>query len=292
MFHHSRALGIASVSALLLLATPGAARAQSEGTEYVLSLPKSDPTKERLRMTLPEGRGLVQAFIQMSLSSDLVLKPVSLSPDVWYGLTDDLSLGLAHSAAGTGGLYGGVGTSLCLTGKDDPPVPGDCGDVYSNVALLGRYSLLDTGVGLAAQGGLVIGALDPLTLSVQLGVAGRWEMAPIAVVFHPTIQIGVTERESEIEGETGNTEVITLPVAVMYDVMPELSVGLQTGVSLLLEDVGNTWVVPVSLGGRYLVTPAIFAELVFSLPAVVQGAETEAGAFDTRTLTLGGGTVF
>ena len=162
----------------------------------------------------------------------------------------------------------------------------------SNVALLGRYSLLDSGVGLAAQGGLVIGALDPLTLSVQLGVAGRWEMAPIAVVFQPSILIGITERESEVMGVAGNTEVITLPVAAMYDVMPELSVGLQTGVSLRLEDVGNTWVVPLSVGGRYLVTPAIWAELVFSLPAVIQGADTDAGAFDTRTLTLGGGTVF
>ncbi|HWN70675.1 MAG TPA: hypothetical protein VNM90_23705 [Haliangium sp.] len=273
---------------MLLLGMSGAARAQSEGTEFELALPKSDPTKERLRMTLPEGRVLVQAFIEASLSTDLAFKPVSLSPDVWYGLTDDISLGLAHSAAGSGGLYGGVGTSLCLTGADN-----GCGDVYRNVSLLGRYSLLDAGVGLAAQGGLVIGALDPLTLSLQLGVAGRWEMAPIAVVFQPSIQIGLTEREGDaVAGTAGNTEVITLPVAAMYDVMPELAVGLQTGVSLLLEDIGNTWVVPLSLGGRYAVTPAIWAELVFSLPAVVQGADTETGAFDTRTLTLGGGTVF
>ena len=287
MFHHPRALGIASVSALLLLATSGAARAQSEGTEFELALPQSDPTKERLRMTLPEGRVLVQGYIQMSLSTDAVLEPLSLSPDVWYGLTDDLSLGLAHSAAGTGGLYGAAGNSLCLTGTSN-----GCADVYSNVALLGRYSLLDAGVGLAAQGGLVIGALDPLTLSLQLGVAGRWEMAPIAIVFQPSILIGLTEREGAIEGTSGNTEVITLPVSAMYDVMPELAVGLQTGVAFFLEDIGNTWVVPLSLGGRYLVTPAIWAELVFSLPAVVQGADTGTGAFDTRTLTLGGGTVF
>ena len=286
--HCRRALGIASVSVLLLLAMSGAARAQSEGTEFELALPKSDPTKERLRMTLPEGRLLVQAFVEASLSTDLAFKPVSLSPDVWYGLTDDITLGLAHSAAGIGGLYGGVGTSLCLTAG----VENGCPDVYRNLALLGRYSLLDAGVGLAAQGGLVIGALDPLTLSLQLGVAGRWEMAPIAIVFQPSILIGLTEREGAIEGTSGNTEVITLPVAAMYDVMPELAVGLQTGVSLKIDDIGNTWVVPLSLGGRYAVTPAIWADLVFSLPAVVQGADTETGAFDTRTLTLGGGTVF
>lgn len=288
MFHdHRRALGIASASALLLLAVSGAARAQSAGaqrsgeTEFELALPKSDPTKERLRMTLPEGRLLVQAAIPINLSTDLAFKPVSLSPDVWYGLTDDLSLGLTHSSAGGGGFYGGAGTSLCLTGEDN-----GCLDIYRNAALLGRYSLLDAGIGLAAQGGLTIGSIDPLTLGVQLGVAGRWEMAPIAVVFQPTIGIGVTERDA------GFSDTFALPVALMYDLMPELALGLQTGVAFAFEDIGNTWVIPVSLGGRYAVTPAIWAELVFSLPAVAQGADTEAGAFDSRVLTLGGGTIF
>lgn len=287
MFQNRRALSIASVSALLLLATSGAASAQSAGAqrsgekEFELALPKSDATKERLRMTLPEGRLLVQGSIQMNLSTDAAFKPVSLSPDVWYGLTEDLSLGLAHSSAGAGGFYGAAGTSLCLTGEEN-----GCLDLYSNAALLGRYSLLDSGVGLAAQGGLVIGALDPFLLSVQLGVVGRWEMAPIAVVFQPSIQLGITERDA------GNTDSLSLPVSAMYDVMPELAVGLQTGVTLGFEDIGNNWVVPMSLGGRYMVMPGVWAELVFSLPILVQGADNGPGAFDTRVLTLGGGTVF
>jgi hypothetical protein len=273
-----RAIGIASVSALFLLATAGAA--QSEEVAFELGLPKSDATKERLRMTLPEGRLLVQASVQMSLSTDAVFKPVSLSPDVWYGLTEDLSLGLAHSPAGAGGFYGGVANSLCLTGASN-----GCPNLYSNAALLGRFSLLDTGVGLAAQGGLIIGSLDPLFLGVQLGVVGRWEMAPIAVVFQPSIQIGVTERDA------GNTDTLALPVAAMFDATPELSIGLQTGVSFAFEDIGSTWVVPVSLGGRYAIMPGVWAELVFSLPIVVTGADLAPGAFDTRVLTLGGGTV-
>jgi hypothetical protein len=289
MFSHRRAIGIASISALLLLATAGAARAQSAGAEeseeveYKLALPQSDATKERLRMTLPEGRLLLQASIPISLSTDAVFKPVSLSPDVWYGLTDDLSLGLAHSSAGAGGFYGGAGTSLCLVGSGN-----GCGDVYSNAALLGRYSLLDAGIGLAAQGGLVIGALDPFLLSVQLGVVGRWEMAPIAVVFQPSVTIGVTERDAELGG---TSDFLALPVAVMFDATPELSIGLQTGVSFAFEDIGATWVVPVSLGGRYAIMPGVWAELVFSLPIVVTGADPAPGAFDTRVLTLGGGTV-
>jgi hypothetical protein len=328
MFQCRRASGIASVSALLLLVS-GAAQAQEEAppddsgmeeaapddsgmdeaapddsamdepagtestdtgseTEYTMGLPQSDPTKERLRMTLPEGRLLVQASIEMNLSTDLAFKPVSLSPDVWYGLTDDISLGLTHSGNGTAGFYGGVSDSLCLVGDSN-----GCGGVYRNVSLLGRYSLIDTGLGLAAQGGLVVSDIDPFTFGIQLGAVGRWESRPIAVVFHPNVYIGLNRREGDaMLNIAGNSGTLALPVAVMYDVMPALAVGLQTGLTMGFDDVATQWVVPVSLGGRYEVMPGAWAELVFSLPIVVTGADPAPGAFDTRVLTLGGGTVF
>lgn len=288
MFQCRRALGISSVSVLLLLSLAGAAHAQSQSGEYTLGLPKSDPTQERLRMTLPEGRLLVQGYIAMNLSSDLAFKPVSLSPDVWYGLTDDISIGLTHSSVGAAGVYGGVGTSLCLTGENN-----GCGGVYNNVALLGRYNLIDTGMALAVQGGLVVSDFDPFYFGIQVGAVGRWEYKPIALVFQPSIYVGLTEREGDgTVGATGNTEAISLPVAAMYDVSPELAVGLQTGVNLGLDDIASQWQLFVSLGGRYVVMPGVWAELAFSLPVVATGAEAAPGAFDTRVLTLGGGTVF
>jgi hypothetical protein len=286
MFQCRRVLGITGVFVLLLLSLAGAAHAQSQSGEYTLGLPKSDPTQERLRMTLPKGRVLVQGYIAMSLSKDATFEPVSLSPDVWYGLMDDLSIGLTHSSVGTGGVYGGTGTSLCLTGAEN-----GCGDFYSNVALLGRYNLIDTGLALAVQGGFVVNGIDPFYLGIQLGAVGRWEYKPIAVVFQPSIYVGLTEREG-VDGVGGNTEAISLPVAAMYDVSPELAVGLQTGVNLGLDDIASQWQLFLSLGGRYVVMPGVWAELAFSLPVVASGAEEGPGAFDTRVLTLGGGTVF
>lgn len=288
MFQCRRALGITGVFVLLLLSLAGAAHAQSQSGEYTLGLPKSDPTQERLRMTLPKGRVLVQGYIAMSLSSELVFKPVSLSPDVWYGFSDDLSIGLTHSSVGTGGVYGGAGTSLCLTGEGN-----NCASFYNNVALLARYNLIDTGLALAVQGGLVVNSTDPFYFGIQVGAVGRWEYKPIAIVFQPSIYIGLTEREGDAAaGVAGNTEAISLPVAAMYDVSPELAVGLQTGVNLGLDDIAAQWQLFVSLGGRYVVMPGVWAELAFSLPVVASGADEGPGAFDTRVLTLGGGTVF
>lgn len=286
MFQCRRALGITGVFVLLLLSLAGVAHAQSQSGEYTLGLPKSDPTKERLRMTLPKGRVLVQGYLAMNLSSDLAFKPVSLSPDVWYGFSDDISIGLTHSSVGAGGVYGGAGTSLCLTGEDN-----GCASFYNNVALLGRYNLIDTGLALAVQGGLVVNNIDPFFFGIQVGAVGRWEYKPIAIVFQPSIYVGLTEREGGV-GTAGNTEVITLPVAAMYDVSPELAVGLQTGVNLGLDDIAEQWTLFLSLGGRYVVMPGVWAELAFSLPAVASGSDAAPGAFDTRVLTLGGGTVF
>lgn len=290
MFQCRRALGISSVSVLLLLSLAGAAHAQAQSKEYTLGLPKSDPTKERLRMTLPKGRVLVQGYVAVNLSSDVALKPVSLSPDVWYGFSDDLSLGLTHSSVGTGGVYGGVGTSLCLTGEEN-----GCTSFYNNVALLARYNLIDTGLALAVQGGLVVNNIDPFYFGIQVGAVGRWEHKPLmlSIVFQPSIYVGLTEREGDaMAGVAGNTEAISLPVAAMYDVSPELAVGLQTGVNLGLDDIASQWQLFVSLGGRYVVMPGVWAELAFSLPTVATGADGGPGAFDTRVLTLGGGTVF
>ena len=286
MFQSRRIPGVASVCALLLLMMAGPNRAQAEETTFELGLPQSDPTKERLRMTLPQGRLLVQGFIEMNLSADAAFKPVSLSPDVWYGVRDDISVGLTHSTSGTGGFYGGAGNSLCLTGEDN-----GCGGLYRNVALLGRYSLIDTGLGVAVGGGLVVSDIDPFTVGIQINAVGRWEHDALAVVFQPSVYLGLNQREG-VAGVGGNTEAIALPVAAMYDVMPALAVGLQTGLTLGLSDIASQWTVPLSLGGRYVVTPGIWADLVFSLPVLATGNDLAASGFDVRVLTLGAGTVF
>src|SRR5690606_5212185 len=167
----------------------------------------------------------------------------SFAPDVWYGLTDELSLGLVHSASGTTGLFGGTGSSLCLTGDNN-----GCDGVYRNVGLAARYNLLDQDLALAVTGGLHARDFDPFQLALQVGVSGRWLAGPVALLFDPNLFVGITERDA------GNEEVLALPVAAMYDATDSLAVGLQTGVVLPFADVGNLWQLPLSLGARFALT--------------------------------------
>ena len=71
------------------------------------------------QLTLQKGRLVLNAYVGIGLSDGAAFKPISLSPDVWYGVTDDITAGLVHSGVGTTGLLGDVGQSLCLTGKDN-----------------------------------------------------------------------------------------------------------------------------------------------------------------------------
>src|SRR5512138_1844502 len=128
-------------------------------------------------VTLPKGRVLLDAFLEMNLVSGAEFKPVSLSPDVWYGVTDDVTVGLVHSAVGSTGFLGGVVSSLCLTGTGN-----GCAKVYDNAGVDVRYKLKTGNLAYAAEGGLYVLSFDPtFTMAVKLGLVARWEQAKIAV---------------------------------------------------------------------------------------------------------------
>lgn len=237
------------------------------------------------QLTLQKGRLLLDAFVEISLSTDAVFKPFSISPDVWYGVTDDITVGLIHSATGTTGFIGGVGNSLCLSGTS-----GGCSDFYRNVGFEARYKLTTGGFAWAADGGLhVLRLSDPLQLAIKVGAVGRWHSGPLAVELEPNLFFGLTNRDSSTVGGVvipGNQDVLDLPVTALYSITPMIAAALQVGVVLPFENTGDTYSIPLSIGGHYRVNDSLNVSLAFSLPRLVGGG-SGTGA-DTRTLTLGG----
>lgn len=234
-------------------------------------------------VTLPKGRVLLDAFLEINLVSGLEFKPFSLSPDVWYGATDDITVGLVHSAVGTSGFIGGAGESLCLAGTG-----GGCADVYHNVGVDVRYKLKTGMLAYAAEGGIFVGAFDPFQLDVKLGLVARWQQGKIAVELAPNLLIGLAGRTTTVGTMevTNNGEILNLPITGLYAITPKISAALQFGVVLPFESTGDTYRIPLSIGGHVQVNESINVNLAFSLPAVAGGG---AGTgFDFRTITLGG----
>src|SRR5689334_1278740 len=200
-------------------------------------------------VTLPKGRALLDAFLGINLVSGAEAKPISLSPDVWYGVNDDITAGLVHSAVGSTGFIGGVVTSLCLTGTDN-----GCPKLYDNVGVDVRYRLKTGNLAYAAEGGLYVLSFDPdFRLAVKLGLVGRWQQGKIAVEFAPNLFVGATGRTIG-EGATEvtvNGETLNLPFTGLYEITPKISAALQLGAVVPFEQTADTYRIPLSIGGHF-----------------------------------------
>jgi hypothetical protein len=245
--------------------------------------PGASDGPEAYRLTLPHGRVLLDAFAEINLSDGVAFKPISISPDVWYGATDDLTVGLVHSSVGATGFIGGVGDALCLSGKAN-----GCDSLYPGAGIDVRYQMKPNKVAWALDGGLYINDFDPLQLAVKLGAMARWASGQLAVELAPSVFIGVTNREPALTNPGAlNQETVFIPATALYTVAPKIAVALQLGFVLPIEDIGNTYAIPLSIGAHYDVNESATVNLAFSLPLLITGLPA-GGGLDARSLTLGG----
>ena len=225
------------------------------------------------QLALPAGTLVIDAFLEANLSKTMAWKPVSLSPDVWYGATDELTLGLVHSSVGATGFLGGVGDSLCLTGSSN-----GCAHFYQDVGLDARYRLTTPFV---VDAGLFVRNFDPFWLAAKVGVGGRWVFDKVVLEANPSLFFGFTHRSPL------NKDTFYLPLTASFEVVDKLDLSLQSGVQLQLEQTSDNYRVPVSLAARYQINPRFGAGLAFTLPFLI-GPSAAPHGFDVRTLMLGG----
>lgn len=238
------------------------------------------------QLTLQKGRLVVNAYLSIGLSDGAAFKPISVSPDLWYGVTDDITAAVVHSSVGTtgfmggGGLAGLGGQSLCLSGSSN-----GCSDVYSNVAVEGRYRLKMSNIALAVDGGVVFQHVtDPMELGIKLGAVGRWRQGQIAVEASPNVFVAITDRS--VAGVTVNHDILNVPGTLLYTLNPTITLAAQTGIVLPLEDTGDAYAVPLSIGAFYKVNEQLNVTAAFSLPRLIAGGSPS--GIDARSLTLGG----
>ena len=263
---------------LALLATmySGSAVAQ----ETAVPAPEATvPGPEEQQLTLPGGKLFLDAFLEFSLSKGAAFKPVSLAPDLWYGINDDLTLGLVHSARGATGIFGSSGDGICFTGKKN-----GCEDgIYDNVGVDARYQLLrKVGISLAGSGGLYVNSFDPFKLALKVGGIARFYKGAFSVELDPNLFFGLTKRS---EG-AGNKEVLAVPATFMYAVTPKVGVAAQLALLMPIQ-YDELTMFGASVGAQYFITDQLILDGAFSLPALMGGKGVLVDGIDARTLTLG-----
>jgi hypothetical protein len=235
-------------------------------------------------LVTPKGKISIFAALQVNLSKDLgvakVGDPISIQPDIFYGVMPKLEVGVAHSSYNLTGFWGGFSFpsgGVCIGDEMGP-----CADkVYNGpIGILGRYALVDDGkLGIAADAGLVLRALDPFAIGAKAGIRGHYMAGKLMIGFAPNIQIGITKRD-----EGGGKEFLAVPVDVHYMVSPKLGVGVQTGIQGPLDEFGDSYAIPVSLGAMFMPNEKLGVGGAFNLNRIA-GFDGP-GAADLRSLTV------
>ncbi|MFT3696644.1 MAG: hypothetical protein QM831_26120 [Kofleriaceae bacterium] len=186
-----------------------------------------------------------------------VTKPLSFAPDVWYGVTDELTLGIIHSDASLDHIE--PGASLCVRTDDFI-----CTEAYRGSGLDALYQVLHGEISLAARARFLIRDVDPWKPALTLGALARWQRGRYEITADPYLQLGLTNRS------LGNRAELWLPVVL--SIAPwcgwwlDLHTGWNSDWAIITED---GWHVPVGFGTRADVTKTVRLGAMFGFTSLL-----------------------
>jgi len=280
-------LAVCSALGLAMVALPGAGRALAQdnaapegatpaGGEAAATTPPpavasvSAPISAT-EATLHQGAIDVNGDVVMSLSKDAVFKPVQIVPNLYYGVSSELTVGFAQNPFAE--IFQTTGRGLCITGSSN-----NCAKVYDNFSLDALFSFLRSStMDLAGHGGVDFLTLDPFFLSLRLGVKGKMAAGPLAIVFDPSVNIGLTKRSD------GNKEALTLPARIGFMATSQLNVGLSIALVGPFDQFGDNYKIPLGLGATYALNSMVDVRAQFAFDNLAG----KGGTADLRTLSIG-----
>jgi hypothetical protein len=180
---------------------------------------------------------------EIELAPRQFAKPWSLTPDVWFGVTPRLTLGLIHSNASVSRI--GRGASFCF----DHTIQG-CQRTYRNAGLDARYAIRDDGsLAVAAHARFLIRDVDPAWKpAVTLGALVRWSHGRMAVTSDPYLRVGLANTD------LGNRTALFLPLVFSVNIIERVAVNLHTGYDTDLAVWHDGFHIPLALSTRAHIT--------------------------------------
>ncbi|MEZ4398919.1 MAG: hypothetical protein R3B06_02815 [Kofleriaceae bacterium] len=222
----------------------------------------------------PAGMLAARIALDISMSKARFGKPISIMPDIFYGVTDRLQVGLVHS--GPMGWQTRPGAGLCLTGTDN-----GCPHVYDNVGADVMYGLLyGDQLHLSAHGSLYVTSIDAGWVMAAVGATAKLHLSDSAALSADP-QLGIQLADRDLLDDQ-----LYVPVELQYQLAAPTSVKLLTGVSGGLQHLGDTYQVPVGIGVVQNLTPAVDIGARVSIDNLLGKQATGAGRADERSAML------
>jgi len=156
--------------------------------------------------------------IALALETSLAVDRAELAPDLWYGVSDRLTLGISHSHRPDGLV--GANRGLCVRGC----LPAD--GRYGGVALSAHFPIVTSANDVRVSGiaSTDVAALAPAMASLVVGGLAQWHGDRFWAQAGPRLAIGLLGRAA------GNRERLTANVTVGAAIVAPLSVEVGVGV--------------------------------------------------------------
>jgi hypothetical protein len=177
-------------------------------------------------------------MMALDISSDGQLSPFHFPVHVYFGINDKLALGPIHEI-GPFDRYGGP----CV----------NCDRFfYDDLGLGILYKLVsdpDFELDFNGDAPVFLTFQHVVEMSVRGGVLGRLNMGRVvAMVFDPSLQIGLTGRPSRLEHPGGNKDYLWLPVWFYFQATDKVAPFVGTGLGGELEGFADNLNIPLEGG--------------------------------------------
>jgi hypothetical protein len=147
-------------------------------------------------LVLARGQLEAQLSYERGLPETSVVSRTSLAPDLWFGVTPRLTVGLVHSNRSVDQLD--AGDTFCLNDKFF-----ECDGAYHGSGIDVRYALRDD---IAPRARLLLRDVDPAKPAVAFGALARWRRGRLAITSDPHVRFGLANRDR------GNRAAFNIPV--------------------------------------------------------------------------------
>ena len=215
----------AAVIALLLAATPAIA----DPPDDIVARP----------FVTADGGFDIRLVTEIWVRKDFVAHPLSYAPDIYWGATPRLTIGLIHSDASLDRID--AGASFCFLPSDIST----CHDLYRGSGADVIYSLLAGQFSLAPRFRAVIRDVDPFKPAVTLGALVRWTTGRYAITSDPYVRLPLYNHDQ------GNRAALVVPLWLALQPTRGFALALHTGFDGDFAVLADGWHMPLGLVAQF-----------------------------------------
>ena len=193
------------------------------------------------RLVLEAGELDARLTVEANLQLGRYGRPLSLAPDVWFGVTDRWTIGIAHSNASLDRID--ADASFCV--REFPSI---CDRPYRGGHVDVRWSAREGALAIAPRARFLIRDVDPVKPAVTLGALVRWTHGRFRVMSDPYLRLGVANTD------LGNRAAAVIPVWLGVQPTCRWLIELHTGWDGDLAVFADGWHIPFGLVARAAAT--------------------------------------